>query len=89
MYELLPSFQSQTKAEFMTGKDGIGPYALATTNLAFTQTAHLTIDFGHLGEIYDLGALKVGESRVFINCQVLLCSFNANLGIGLQILLLF
>nr|DAX50513.1 MAG TPA: hypothetical protein [Caudoviricetes sp.] len=41
----------------MTGKDGIGPYALATTNLAFTQTAHLTIDFGHLGEIYDLGAL--------------------------------
>jgi len=36
MYELLPSFQSQTKAEFMTGKDGIGQYALATTNLAFT-----------------------------------------------------
>lgn len=69
MYELLPSFQSQTKAEFMTGKDGIGPYALATTNLAFTQTAHLTIDFGHLGEIYDLGALDQikGKDGMYIS----------------------
>lgn len=69
MYELLPSFQSQTKSEFMTGKDGIGPYALATTNLAFTQTAHLTIDFGHLGEIYDLGALDQikGKDGMYIS----------------------
>ena len=69
MYELLPSFQSQTKSEFMTGKDGIGPYALATTNLAFTQTAHLTIDFGHIGEIYDLGALDQikGKDGMYIS----------------------
>lgn len=69
MYELLPSFQSQTKSEFMTGKDGIGPYALATTNLAFTQTAHLTIDFGHLGKIYDLGALDQikGKDGLYIS----------------------
>lgn len=69
MYELLPSFQSQTKSEFMTGKDGIGPYALATTNLAFTQTAHLTIDFGHLGEIYDLGTLDQikGKDGMYIS----------------------
>lgn len=69
MYELLPSFQSQTKSEFMTGKDGIGPYALATTNLAFTQTAHLTIDFGHLGEIYYLGALDQikGKDGMYIS----------------------
>ena len=69
MYELLPSFQSQTKSEFMTGKDGIGPYALATTNLAFTQTAHLTINFGHLGEIYDLGALDQikGKDGMYIS----------------------
>ena len=69
MYELLPSFQSQTKSEFMTGKDGIGPYALATTNLAFTQTAHLTIDFGKIGEIYDLGALDQikGKDGMYIS----------------------
>jgi hypothetical protein len=57
MYELLPSFQSKTKAEFITGKDGIALYALATTNLALTQTAHLTMDFGSAGKIYGLNPL--------------------------------
>lgn len=69
MYELLPSFQSKTKAEFITGKDGIAPYALATTNLALTQTAHLTMDFGRAGEIYGLNALDQikGEDGLYIS----------------------
>lgn len=63
MYELLPSFQSKTKAEFITGKDGIAPYALATTNLALTQTAHLTMDFGSAGKIYGLNPLDQIKSE--------------------------
>ena len=69
MYELLPSFQSKTKSEFITGKDGIAPYALATTNLALTQTAHLTMDFGSAGEIYGLNSLDQikGEDGLYIS----------------------
>lgn len=57
-FQLLPSFQSYRKMEFATGKTGIGPYALNVTNLALTQAARLTIDFGKdrfkLGNLYDI-----------------------------------
>ena len=46
MYELTPQFQSRRKQEFSVGKQGIGPFALNITNLALTQYAHLTMDFG-------------------------------------------
>ena len=69
MYELMPSFQSQTKSEFTTGKDGIGPYALSVTNLAFTQTTHLTIDFKEAGDRYKLNPLDQikGEDDIYIS----------------------
>lgn len=43
MQELLPSFQSDRKLEFKTGKDGIGPFALSITNLTLMQAVHLTM----------------------------------------------
>lgn len=46
MYELTPQFQSRRKQEFSVGKQGIGPFALNITNLALTQYAHLTMDYG-------------------------------------------
>lgn len=57
MYELTPDFQAKTKMEFGAGKSGIGPFALNITNLALTQFAHLTMDFGDVGQIFDLGPL--------------------------------
>lgn len=68
-YEMLPSFQAKTKNEFMAGKDGIGPFALNVTNLALTQTTHLTIDFGIDGDRYGLGSLDamVGEDGLYIS----------------------
>jgi len=32
--------------EFSIGKSGIGPFALNITNLALTQFAHISIDYG-------------------------------------------
>ena len=54
-YELIPSFQGKTKMEFSTGKSGIGPFALSTTNLALTQFVGLTEKYGD--NIYGLGPL--------------------------------
>ena len=45
-YELLPSFQSNTKREFKTGKDGISPFALHITNMAMTQFTNMCMDYG-------------------------------------------
>lgn len=45
-YDLLPTFQSKTKMEFATGKFGIGPYALNVTNLALTEWANISLDYG-------------------------------------------
>ena len=36
-YELLPTFQANTKREFKTGKDGISPFALHITNMAMRK----------------------------------------------------
>lgn len=55
MSQLLPSFQCSRKREFGVGKDGIGPYALNITNMALTQFAHLTLDYG--ANEYNLGDL--------------------------------
>lgn len=46
MYELDPYFQLRRKMEFSIGKSGIGPFALNVTNLALTQFAHISIDYG-------------------------------------------
>lgn len=50
-YELLPSFQNETKNEFKVGKDGIGALALQLVNIALTQWSHITIPVGN----YDYG----------------------------------
>lgn len=44
-YELMPSFQSNTKREFKTGKDGISPFALHITNMAMTQFTNMCMDY--------------------------------------------
>jgi hypothetical protein len=66
---MLPSFQAKTKNEFMAGRNGIAPLALNVTNLALTQTTHLTIDFGIVGDRYSLGSLDamVGEDGLYIS----------------------
>ena len=68
-YELLPSFQSKTKQEFMAGKDGIGPYALNVTNLALTQATHITIDYGKDATIFGLSPLDQikGQDGLYIS----------------------
>lgn len=58
MVELLPSFQSLRREEFKVGKDGIGPFALNTTNIALTQLCHLSLDYHAMGvDEYDFGHL--------------------------------
>lgn len=61
MYELLPTFQSDVKREYSTGKDGISPFALAITNLALTQATGLTMDFGD--NEFKLGDLDQAEGQ--------------------------
>lgn len=46
MTQLLPSFQALRKMEFGVGKTGIGPFALNVTNLALTQAANISMDYG-------------------------------------------
>lgn len=65
-YELLPTFQSNTKREFKTGKDGISPFALHITNMAMTQFTHMCMDygenefgFGHLDEILGKDNIRI------------------------------
>jgi len=55
--ELTPSFQSLRKLEFMSGKTGIGPFALNITNLSLTQYEHLTMEYGKDLAVYQLGKL--------------------------------
>lgn len=57
MYELLPSFQSNAKLEFKTGKDGISPFALAITHLTLMQQVHLTMNYGDKVDGYGFGDL--------------------------------
>lgn len=58
MYELLPSYQLFKKFEYTGGKDGIAPFALASTNHALTQALNLRMELGTVGELYDLGNIN-------------------------------
>lgn len=58
MYELLPSYQLFKKFEYTGGKDGIAPFALASTNHALTQALNLRMELGTIGELYDLGNIN-------------------------------
>lgn len=67
MYELDPYYQLRRKMEFSIGKMGIGPFALNITNLALTQFAHISIDYGE--NEFDLGNLDeiVGQDGIRIS----------------------
>lgn len=56
-YELLPSYQAFKKFEYTGGKKGIGPFALASTNHALTQSVNLHMHFDGLEE-YNLGNIS-------------------------------
>lgn len=58
MYELLPSYQLFKKFEYTGGKDGIAPFALASTNHALTQALNLKMDLGSVGDTYNLGNIN-------------------------------
>jgi hypothetical protein len=58
MYELLPSYQLFKKFEYTGGKDGIAPFALASTNHALTQALNLKMDLGEVADLYDLGNIN-------------------------------
>lgn len=55
-YELLPSFQEARKEEYTSGKAGIAPFALNSTNHVLTQLMHLNMTYSH-SNIYQLGDL--------------------------------
>lgn len=55
-YELLPSFQLSRKIEYTSGKAGIAPFALNSTNHALTQFAHLCMEYSNDNK-YNLGRL--------------------------------
>lgn len=55
-YALLPSFQLSRKIEYTSGKAGIAPFALNSTNHALTQFAHLCMSYSN-GNRYNLGNL--------------------------------
>lgn len=55
-YELLPSFQESRKEEYTSGKAGIAPFALNSTNHVLTQLIHLNMLYSH-SNVYQLGDL--------------------------------
>lgn len=61
-YELLPSFQLSRKEEYTTGKAGIAPFALNSTNHALTQFVHLNMIYSG-GNPYNLGRLDAVKGR--------------------------
>lgn len=78
MYELDPYFQLRRKMEFSIGKSGIGPFALNVTNLALTQFAHISIDygenefgFGKLDEVIGQDGMRISDwLSAMINAHV-------------------
>lgn len=78
MYELDPYFQLRRKMEFSIGKSGIGPFALNITNLALTQFAHISIDygenefgFGKLDEVIGQDGMRISDwLSAMINAHV-------------------
>lgn len=54
MYELMPSFQESRKTEYTSGKEGIAPFALNSTNHCLTQATHLRMKFSEGANKYNL-----------------------------------
>lgn len=54
MYELMPSFQESRKTEYTSGKAGIAPFALNSTNHCLTQATHLRMKFSEGASRYNL-----------------------------------
>lgn len=54
MYELMPSFQESRKTEYTSGKAGIAPFALNSTNHCLTQATHLRMKFSERANKYNL-----------------------------------
>lgn len=54
MYELMPSFQESRKTEYTSGKAGIAPFALNSTNHCLTQATHLRMRFSEGASKYNL-----------------------------------
>ena len=61
-YELLPSFQLARKEEYTSGKAGIGPFALNSTNHSLTQFVHLNMHYSNSNP-YQLGQLDEIKGR--------------------------
>ena len=61
-YELLPSFQLGRKDEYTSGKAGIAPFALNSTNHALTQFVHLRMRYSH-NNCFNLGPLDAVKGR--------------------------
>lgn len=61
-YELLPTFQLARKEEYTSGKAGIGPFALNSTNHTLTQFVHLNMQYSQ-GNPYNLGQLDEINGR--------------------------
>lgn len=57
MYELMPSFQESRKTEYTSGKAGIAPFALNSTNHCLTQATHLRMKFSEGANKYNLNQL--------------------------------
>lgn len=54
MYELMPSLQESRKTEYTSGKAGIAPFALNSTNHCLTQATHLRMKFSEGANKYNL-----------------------------------
>lgn len=63
MYELMPSFQGSRKTEYTSGKAGIAPFALNSTNHCLTQATHLTMRYSNEASKYGLGELDAIEGQ--------------------------
>lgn len=63
MYELMPSFQEDRKTEYSSGKAGIAPFALNSTNHCLTQAVHLRMKYSPAAVKYQLGELDAVDSQ--------------------------
>lgn len=63
MYELMPSFQGSRKTEYTSGKAGIAPFALNSTNHCLTQATHLTMKYSKQASKYGLGSLDAIDGQ--------------------------
>ena len=63
MYELMPSFQEDRKTEYSSGKAGIAPFALNSTNHCLTQAVHLRMRYSPAAVKYQLGELDAVDSQ--------------------------